>query len=443
MLDVEPVILEELDRLAPLDMAEEGDWALVVRNSRVGVPRTPDRRRSLLVAIVAAIAIAAPAYAYRGSIVDFFTADRAPSTIVRQFGSLEAELLQRRPGNFPRQARKVITEVGADGRRQTLYVAPLRGGGFCSLWGVSASAAGAEPGPDCITSQQRRLNQRPLLAFGYGAPSGYAIAVDPAPVVAQITGILRRRGLSVRLRFADGSSAAVPVVWVTAPISAGFFFEVIPKGRQHGPGRPVSVVVQSNGKPVESLPLIVGDRNPLDRLVTHQDRWGRAVQMPEEAIWSRRRLLIAFFNTDNSYETLMVMPSRLGSSRICVLSNFEGGCELRKLPQRAFSLQLYGGGSINGIASALPLLVGRTGQAIARIVLHYQDGAARSFRPKDGFVLRAVDRHHLALGHRLVSATGVGGNGRAVATIRFDPDRRGVYPCVKPTSLGYGVEECP
>jgi hypothetical protein len=63
MLDVEPLILDELQRLAPLDEKESGDWETILR--RAG--RGPRRRRTIgwsAIALGVALAVMIPALAF-------------------------------------------------------------------------------------------------------------------------------------------------------------------------------------------------------------------------------------------------------------------------------------------------------------------------------------------------------------------------------------------
>jgi hypothetical protein len=89
MLDVEPVVLEELQRLSPFDPDERGDWDAVlaqakVQRRRLGrrqAPRLiPRGTRSLLAAgaVVAAV-VAAPALAFSTPLRHFFGLEYPPA----------------------------------------------------------------------------------------------------------------------------------------------------------------------------------------------------------------------------------------------------------------------------------------------------------------------------------------------------------------------------
>ena len=113
------------------DTRDDSDWLDVQRRVR-----RSSRRRKLTIALIAAAAvlIVAPAFALRGSIIDFFSADPAPANVVRDFGSLEVGAPPgMAPGVDPEQARKVAS-FPFDGKQHVLYVAPTKGGGFCESW---------------------------------------------------------------------------------------------------------------------------------------------------------------------------------------------------------------------------------------------------------------------------------------------------------------------
>ena len=113
------------------DTRDDSDWLDVERRVR-----RSSRRRKLTITLIAAAAvlIVAPAFALRGSIIDFFSADPAPANVVRDFGSLEVGAPPgMAPGVDPEEARKVAS-FPFDGKQHVLYVAPTKGGGFCQSW---------------------------------------------------------------------------------------------------------------------------------------------------------------------------------------------------------------------------------------------------------------------------------------------------------------------
>lgn len=129
MTDFETVLAARFAALA--DTNDDSDWLDVERRMRGA-----KRRRALTVGLIAAAAvlIVAPAWALRGPIIDFFSADPAPAPVVRDFGSLQVGAPPgMAPGVRPGQARRV-TSVRIEGRAHVLYVAPTTGGGFCESW---------------------------------------------------------------------------------------------------------------------------------------------------------------------------------------------------------------------------------------------------------------------------------------------------------------------
>ena len=146
MLDVEPLILEELHRLSPLDLDGHGDWESVVaramaRSSVAGGSAAASRarlsRRSAWIAfaaIVFLIVIAAPALGFRPPFLDFFTSKHAPKRVVHEFALLNVGAPRgMSPKVIAGQTRLVSTYHLRNGKPFPLWVAPTRTGGFCFL----------------------------------------------------------------------------------------------------------------------------------------------------------------------------------------------------------------------------------------------------------------------------------------------------------------------
>jgi hypothetical protein len=213
--------LAELRRANPVslddarDLAEALDLRPQVLAHRVASPAGPDvrpaRRRVPLVglaaaALVVAILAATPAWALVRQVLPFWNQPTAPQSVRVQFSSLN---LGAPPGMSPRAMSGQTREVGRftfGGLHRTLWVAPAKNGGFCSLWLPGG-------GGGCSTS---------------GLPLGTGALLDGG-VPAWITGdAIAPIVNDVVIRFSDGSTVHPRIIWVSAPIDAGFFAYDVP-----------------------------------------------------------------------------------------------------------------------------------------------------------------------------------------------------------------------
>jgi hypothetical protein len=210
--EANPVSLEHAQRLAEtLDLRSR---ILAFTEAAPPEPR-PARRRVLVAAIaaaavVAAIVAATPARALVRDILPFWDQPAAPQSVQLQFYALN---LGAPPGMSPRAVGGETRDVGRfafGGSTHTLWVAPARNGGFCSLWLPRG-------GGGCSTVG-KPLSTGALLRFGVPEwITGDAIASRIADVV---------------IRFSDGSAVHPRIVWVSEPIDAGFFAYDVPAGEQ-------------------------------------------------------------------------------------------------------------------------------------------------------------------------------------------------------------------
>ncbi len=427
MLDVEPLIVAECEELSAHESFAGIDWYDVL--ARAGA--TGRRRltwRQVAFALVVLLAAAAPAFALRHRVIDFFTASSSPRTVVNEFGQMQVTPFPAAaPGVLPHQARQIAT-VPAGSGRATLSVAPTRDGGYCDLWTLRGLEPLAATGPECW--QKKRRGPRVLGTFSYGE-------LTPGQGVDEVFGSVRRDDASVRLHYADGSSSEIDYVWVTAPIDAGFFFYEVPL-RNHVRGRwPVSLTVSVRGH-VLAAERIVDTLTDTDS-VTHTDRWGIQIQTTGEAIWSRRRLWASFNTKDGSLIEFWTMPSRRGTTRKCFVANpISAGCGPAVLTGDPLQLDL-----VSGETRGTALLFGQVAANVHRVVLRFQDGAAISRAPQDGFLLTSLPASSYAIGRRLTRAIALDRHGAHLFTERFRPTTPGLYPCRRPRDYGYGVKRCP
>ena len=108
-----------------------------------------------------------------------------------------------------------------------LLVAPTTAGGFCE------SLAGPYGGTGCFTGIRRRN----VVDSGLTANASGPIALNGK--------FFNSRGASLEVRYEDGRSNTVPIIWVSEPINAGFFVFVIPSAQRHSGHRPLAITLFS------------------------------------------------------------------------------------------------------------------------------------------------------------------------------------------------------
>jgi hypothetical protein len=215
-----PSIAEALEELVP-PFDAIGDWEEIV--SRAVEPKVLRPRLVAGVVVVAVVLalLATPAFGVQGLVlhllgrkdVSFHTSPAAPNLVKKRFYDLSRTPIGFMPGAIARQARDAGT-VLVHGHRRHLYVVPTREGGYC--WEIQQDIG------SCRTRAKR--------AYGFGV--GYESKNDDG-VVLQLSGdVSMPAAASITVHYADGSTADVPFVWVSAPIDAGFFSYDIPGGRR-------------------------------------------------------------------------------------------------------------------------------------------------------------------------------------------------------------------
>jgi hypothetical protein len=427
MLDVEPFILAECQAVSECDRFEGLDWIDVLRRTGVRVNRRPAWFRVGLVA-AAVLAIAAPAFALRHRVVDFFTASHAPNGVVEDFGRLQASSFpSSSPGILPHQARTVTT-VRSGGVTATLSVAPTRAGTYCDLWRIRGGAPITGTGVECLSAR----GHSPLGTFSY-------TSLTPQLGIDTLTGSVLRNDVTVRVNYKDGTSAEIDYTWVTKPVQAGFFYYTVPADQKMGRSRPVSVTVSEKGH--VRAKASIADPAEMYQVVTYRDSWGEQIQTGSEVVWDKRRLVKTLTAKNGSLVELWVTPSRRGTSRRCIVSNTgiaANACVPTVL--EGDPLQL---GITSGVATGTTLLSGYVSANVREIKLLFADGSAERVKPRDGLLLIPLPSRSYASGHRLGAAIGEGSDGRAIFRQAFRTDVPNLYPCAKSKSYGYGVRMCP
>ena len=227
------MVTDELsERLAalvyPLD---DSDWLEV--NRLAASPRGRGLRFAFAAAAVAgAVAIAAPAFGLGGKLVRLFgSGEPAPPKVERSFASLDAGAPPGlATGVIAAESRKIVLPNGV-----ALWIAPTKAGGFCLF------VAGGGGGCDA----NRKLGFAPTFSIAgpinkKGAILGGPVLIDGSTTDDEAT--------TVEIEFGDGDSAAVPVVWISAPINAGFFGYEVPRAHWAQGHRPTLLILRdANG----------------------------------------------------------------------------------------------------------------------------------------------------------------------------------------------------
>jgi hypothetical protein len=244
-------LLEALGQLVPSTDGERGDWNAVLQaaapaSSQANAGPTPGRPRRLnrrqlagaVVLLVAlAVVLATPAFGIRGFIlglvegrtaVSFYKAQPAPPEIKKQFLDLAIGApAGMNPRVLPDQARQITLVTPMDQKR-IIWVAPTRGGGFCSVGGMSGG---------CMSNDTEHK-------AGPVTVDGELVVRRGAVSVIQVSGhVFSPRVSTLTLEFADGESMQLPFVYISAPIHAGFYALGVPsehQARGHWPTRVVA-----------------------------------------------------------------------------------------------------------------------------------------------------------------------------------------------------------
>ena len=228
------------------DGEDDASWADVAE--RAADLRQSRRRLPLAVAAALVVAVAAaPALGLRGKIVHLFAgAEPAPQRVVRTFSAWnDLAPPDLGPGVRAAGAIKVLERRVGAGSTAVLWLAPARAG-LCTLLEVNGSGAGGGCGA---------VSGAPL-EVGVGI---HGVSADgkrvAGPVVLDGSTSLRR-GDSLVLRFEDGESASIRLVWVTAPVDTGFFVYGVPKEHWRPGHLPTTLtLLAADGKELAERPV--------------------------------------------------------------------------------------------------------------------------------------------------------------------------------------------
>ena len=420
-----------------LARARNGD-SLASRRAVGRKPRwrqAPTRVALVAAAVALAALVTAVAFGLPQTFINFFSSPPAPAHVKNWFGAENVEAPRgMNPRAIPGQARKItsatfdVNHINAGHPTlHTLYVAPRKGGGFCYLW-TNADGGCLTAKPPSKTRAMRAMGPLGISWFSSGYSAGYPLFVD---------GWVRSGAAkTVEARFADGTTATIPVTWVSAPVNAGFLIYPVPPAHQTRATALSSVVaLDANGNVIgkQSFPLT----KPLDQDVRQTLPDGTKVSLERRAQAARARKVISFRTTTGSRAYVWVMPRTGGGD--CYFFNRGFGCLEPRFAAQTPTLN----GGLLGSGKPPLLFFLQAKPEVATIELRYQNGESERLTPTDGFVLTEITPAHYKLGTRLVAAVALNRGGKAIYTQRYQPKSVGVYPCQTPTNLGHGVKACP
>jgi hypothetical protein len=217
------------------------------RSLRGNPPRTVLLAASLAALAFAAIGIAAPALGLYRPLLNFFDQPAAPTYVQTKFDQLDRGVPagRRGPGVLTGETRRVMDAQISRGTAP-LWVAPTRRGHFCWLWGVLWGGCTGAP-----------LVERPLRE-GELDPNALRLVYDRRWVAGVV---LPPKARTISIEFADGTAVSTPLVWVSAPINAGFFStSLVALSAEHG--RAIGVVASDESGNIVSRSLLSHGATP-------------------------------------------------------------------------------------------------------------------------------------------------------------------------------------
>ncbi len=225
------------------DGTGDARWAEIVERAQALRRRRLRAPLALAAALAVAVVVAAPAVGLRGRIVHLFAkSEPAPQRVERSFADLSG-------GTTGRTVKVLEASVGSN-VDAVLWLAPVRGDGFCTkLELVGRGGAGAE----CLALRPEKRLSVGVGLDGRTSPVGRVLS-GPA-VVDGCTG--DPRADSLLIRFEDGDSTHIPLVWVTDPVETGFFVYGVPERHWRAGHLPTT------------LTLYAADGDELDRRDVH------------------------------------------------------------------------------------------------------------------------------------------------------------------------------
>ncbi len=374
------------------------------------VPVTPAARRHrsavkiglAVLALTVCFLLVAPAVGIRIPVLDFWSAEKAPPTIVQDFEELsQGAPPGMDPGTIPGEARKVSL---ADGT--TLWVAPTKYGGFCTsgttsggcdklgTWPLGVSWRASGP---LRLRESEKLKPPPMTAFDVLEGFANSHYVD-----------------SVEIRFADGEIDRPALAWVSEPIHEGFFVYRVPLEHRRVGHEIRSVVgLDSDGRVVvdATRPTAhVAKGIPVDAVVAERhERVSISTREGDAVVWeapTRYEGRCAWLETDRG--ALPFVP--------CMPKRYDYGLfDVRFVPSR------------NDV-----LIVGAVAPRYASVEIQFADGTSMIARPRAGFLLAEVPAANLVRGREATAIIGRDENGKELPPRIAVKAAFGLAPCWGP-----------
>jgi hypothetical protein len=388
-------------------------------------------RRALLVAVLLLLLLlvaAAFTFGLRLPVLDFGHAEPAPKPTQLQFVQLGVGAPPGMdPGVIPNSARKVI-ELSHGGKVGVLWVAPTKGGGFCTAWATFRLGGG------CVKDRKEPsvepASPEDVDPFALGA--GWS--PDERGVLLSFEGhLMTPEAKRLLVEYADGEEVEIPVVWVSPPIDAGFYVYWVPTEHRR-PGHQVTALTaeDEDGGVVARQTFRLTPAADVERPVRLPD--GLQTFLPAKAIVDKARKLIDLRAENGTRVTLWVVPTTEGGR--CYVFSRGNGCPPPGTEFPPLGAAMHGGASP-------VLLEGQVRDDVATYELRYEDGALERLHPVEGSILHEIPSRHYMRGHRLERMIARGRDGHIIAQQAVQASFAGVYPCEKPVDIGHGVMSCP
>src|SRR4051812_48503130 len=234
----------ELRLSALIDTTNDSSWADVLDRRAALNPDRQWRRVLLVAACIALVLVSVASAVGLDRVVTLFAeGEPAPQRVVKSFSQWERGVPPTLgSGVEANRAIKVLEAPAGMRGTATLWVAPRRRGGFCTLLDVGDRGGGGECG----------AFERSALALTVSVHG--ASPTDPGTAVLDgVTG--DDRADSVLIKFQDGSTARPQLVWVTSPVNAGFFVYAVPDDHLLDGHRPTSLSLYTGGDEIVTRPV--------------------------------------------------------------------------------------------------------------------------------------------------------------------------------------------
>ena len=205
---------------------DDADWLEVVRLAH---PRRRVRPQlALPIAAAIAVVVATPAFGLGNRIARLFSSgEPAPARIERSFANLDRGAPPAfRTGVAASRTRRIVLPGNV-----ALWIAPTSEGGFC----VFVEGGGGQ----CDAA--RALKFWPTFSIGRDVTHEGVIKGGPVLIDGSTT---LQDAATVDVQFEDHTSVAVPVVWISSPIDAGFFGYEVPAAHWRVGARPKLLILR-------------------------------------------------------------------------------------------------------------------------------------------------------------------------------------------------------